>query len=159
MGKKRGGPSKEKDSSQESEQPSPKKAKLDATEQDVAVEEDVGRTKAEDSMENLQLLVAAFSSDQEDQYEIFRRSTFQKSTIKKLMQSLVGNTVPQNAVIAMSGIAKVYVGEIVEAACVARDRSREEGPLQPKHIREAVRKLRKSNKIPNSRYKAVFPLR
>ena len=32
--------------------------------------------------EKLQLLVSAFSSQQLDQYEIFRRATFQKSTVK-----------------------------------------------------------------------------
>lgn len=53
----------------------------------------------------------------------------------------------------------MYVGEVVEAACQARDLAGEEGPLQPKHIREAVRVLRKDNKVPNSRYKKVFPFR
>ncbi len=51
------------------------------------------------------------------------------------------------------------MGELVEEACVAREASEEEGPLQPKHVREAVRKLRNKNKVPNSRYKKVFPFR
>ena len=53
----------------------------------------------------------------------------------------------------------MYVGEIVEEACQARESGQEEGPLQPKHIREAVRRLRKRDKVPNSRYKKVFPFR
>ena len=32
--------------------------------------------------EKLQLLVAAFSTKQQDQYEVFRRSTFQKGTVR-----------------------------------------------------------------------------
>lgn len=71
------------------------------------------------------------------------------------MQSVSGGTVSQNVVIAMAGMAKVYVGEIVEAACEARDKMEETGPLKPKHIREAVRKLRQKNKIPN-RHKKVL---
>ena len=58
--------------------------------------------------ENMQLLVSAFSNSQQDQYEIYRRSTFPKSTVRKLMQGVCGGTVPQNAVIAMAGITKVY---------------------------------------------------
>ena len=62
-----------------------------------------------DERDKLQLLVSAFSNAQQDQYEIFRRSTFPKSTIRKLMQGVCGGTVPQNAVIAMAGITKVCV--------------------------------------------------
>ena len=72
------------------------------------------------------------------------------------MQGVCGTTVPQNAVIAMAGITKVYVGEIVEAALQAQEDIQEDGPLQPKHIREAVRRL-KTQKIPNSRYKKTNP--
>ena len=55
----------------------------------------------------------------------------------------------------MAGMAKVYVGEIVESACIARDRLNETGPLRPKHIRQAVQMLRKQNKIPCARYKKI----
>ena len=54
----------------------------------------------------------------------------------------------------MAGMAKVYVGEIVESACIARDRLNETGPLRPKHVRQggqAVQMLRKQNKIPCGR--------
>ena len=57
--------------------------------------------------EKLQLLVSAFSNAQQDQYEIYRRSTFPKASMRKLMQNVCGGTVPQNAVIAMAGITKV----------------------------------------------------
>lgn len=57
-------------------------------------------------------------------------------------------------------LMQVFVGEIVEEACQARERAKEEGaPLQPKHIREAVRRLKNNNKLPNSKYKKVFPAR
>lgn len=79
--------------------------------------------------------------------------------MKKLIQSVCGSTVSQNIVIAMAGMAKVYVGEIVEEACQSRDMAGEVGPLQPKHIREAVRKLRQNELVPNLRHKKKFNFR
>jgi len=52
----------------------------------------------------------------------------------------------------------VFVGEVVEEACIARDKMKDEGPLQPKHIREAVRVLKNRDKLPNCKYKKVFTL-
>ncbi|XP_065915566.1 transcription initiation factor TFIID subunit 11-like [Dysidea avara] len=101
------------------------------------------------------LLVSALSAKQLDQYEIFRRSTMPRAAVKRLMQSVSSTNVPQNAVIAMAGITKVYVGEIVELACQARENLHETGPLQPKHIREAVRIMRRNNNMPCTKYKKV----
>ncbi|XP_041379302.1 transcription initiation factor TFIID subunit 11-like [Gigantopelta aegis] len=153
MGKKK--KEETKDEPAEDKPPSSKKAKVEhvlegKSEEEVLPNED--NTVAQSIFyfqgtkdgggKKLQLLVSAFNSQQLDQYEIFRRSTFQKSNVRKLMQSIVGGSVSQNVVIAMAGMAKVYVGEIVEAACQARDNRNEGGPLRPKHIRESVRKIK-----------------
>lgn len=88
------------------------------------------------------VLWSQFTEEQLNRYEMFRRSTFPKASIKRFMQSLSGSSVSQNVVIAMSGIAKVFVGELVEEAIKIQKRYGESGPIEPKHIREAHRVIK-----------------
>lgn len=96
----------------------------------------------EDEKERMQLLWSQFSEEELNRYEMFRRSTFPKASIKRLMQSISGNSISQNVVIAMSGIAKVFVGELVDEALKIQSRYGESGPIEPKHIREAYRVIK-----------------
>ena len=50
----------------------------------------------------------------------------------------------------MSGIAKVYVGEIVEKALDVKASWGDTGPLQPRHMREAYRLHKNESKIASS---------
>jgi transcription initiation factor TFIID subunit 11 len=66
--------------------------------------------------------------------------------VLQVMGSVTGTTVPPNSIIVMSGIAKVYCGEVIETARVVqeewKEKDKEKGQLLPKHFREAVRRLR-----------------
>ncbi|XP_045175924.2 transcription initiation factor TFIID subunit 11-like [Mercenaria mercenaria] len=112
--------------------------------------------KQEEERQKMQVLVSNFSEEQLNRYEMYRRAAFPKAAVKRLMQSITGTAISPNVVIAMAGIAKVFVGEVVEEGLDVLEQWGDSGPIQPKHIREAVRRLRSRNTIPNVKKKKVL---
>lgn len=110
----------------------------------------------EEERQKMQVLVSNFTEEQLDRYEMFRRATFPKAAIRRMMQSITGSTVGQNVVIAMAGISKVFAGEVVEEALDYKDSLGESGPLEPKHLREAARRLRHKAHFPKTSRTNIF---
>lgn len=67
-------------------------------------------------------LLSQLSPEQQQRYEFFRRSGFQRSTIKKVMQNVANTPISQTMAIVMAGISKVYVGELVETGALLHHR-------------------------------------
>ncbi|ELA41702.1 uncharacterized protein VICG_01206 [Vittaforma corneae ATCC 50505] len=87
--------------------------------------------------------------------ETFKRSKFPKSAIKKHISSIIGQAVNPNMIIAVAGLSKVFVGEMVEEAKKIQQEMNDDGALLPSHIHEAYRRL--CRKIPNMKLNNKAP--
>ncbi|XP_055809829.1 transcription initiation factor TFIID subunit 11-like isoform X2 [Solanum dulcamara] len=68
-----------------------------------------------DKLAKMQSILSQFTEEQMTRYESFRRSGFQKSNMKRLLTSITGSakiSIPMTIVV--SGIAKMFVGELIE---------------------------------------------
>lgn len=110
-----------------------------------------------DKMAKMQSILSQFTEGQMSRYESFRRSGFQKSVMKRLLGSITGsNKISMPMTIVVSGIAKIFVGELVETAKVVMTERKETGPIRPCHIREAYRRLKLEGKIPKRSVQRLF---
>ncbi|XP_010260848.1 PREDICTED: transcription initiation factor TFIID subunit 11 [Nelumbo nucifera] len=110
-----------------------------------------------DKMAKMQAILSQFTEQQMSRYESFRRSGFQKANMKRLLASITGNpkiSVPMTIVV--SGIAKMFVGELVETGRMIMTERRETGPIRPCHIREAYRRLKLEGKVPKRSVPRLF---
>jgi transcription initiation factor TFIID subunit 11 len=111
--------------------------------------DDFGRP-ADVEREKMNLLLAHFNEEQMSRYEAFRRANINRNAIKKLANSVLNQSISPNVAVALSGLSKVFVGEMVEKAREVQLRmdppktfeeyeQRGRQPLKPEHFREAWR--------------------
>ncbi|KAF8696023.1 hypothetical protein HU200_036905 [Digitaria exilis] len=110
-----------------------------------------------DKLAKMNAILSQFTEDQMNRYESFRRSGFQKSNMKRLLASITGSqkiSIPTSIVV--SGIAKMFVGELIETARIVMSERKDSGPIRPCHIREAYRRLKLEGKIPRRSVPRLF---
>ncbi|KAJ7954493.1 Transcription initiation factor TFIID subunit 11 [Quillaja saponaria] len=101
-----------------------------------------------DKLAKMQSMLSQFTEEQMSRYESFRRAGFQKANMKRLLASITGTqkiSVPMTIVV--SGIAKMFVGELVETARLVMTERKQSGPIRPSHFREAYRRLKLEGKV------------
>ncbi|TFY81008.1 hypothetical protein EWM64_g3004 [Hericium alpestre] len=91
------------------------------------------------SKDNLKVLMENLTAEQYERFEAYRRHALPKQAVRKVIQQTVGQQVSQPVAQVVAGIAKVFVGEIVEKAREVQERRGDTGPLSPDHLREAYR--------------------
>jgi len=118
-------------------------------------EEDIDEEQLENpgKKEHAASLVKEFTQEQMNRHESYKRSAFQKSSIKRYMTSVSGAKINQNTVIVMAGITKIFLGEVVETAKEVMEEWGDTGAIKPAHIREAYQRMKLQGKIPYTRYK------
>ncbi|CAM0872373.1 unnamed protein product [Alopecurus aequalis] len=114
-------------------------------------------TSDPDKLAKMNALLSQFTEDQMNRYESFRRSGFQKSNMKKLLASITGSQkISMPTTIVVSGIAKMFVGEVIETARIVMSERKDSGPIRPCHIKEAFRRLKLEGKIPKRSVPQLF---
>ncbi|KAM0928923.1 hypothetical protein ACQ4PT_001932 [Festuca glaucescens] len=133
----------------------------DEDEEEDQMEVDIDKlpsgTSDPDKLAKMNALLSQFTEDQMNRYESFRRSGFQKSNMKKLLASITGSQkISMPTTIVVSGIAKMFVGEVIETGKIVMSERKDSGPIRPCHIREAYRRLKLEGKIPKRSVPQLF---
>jgi len=93
-------------------------------------------------------VMSLLTENQMDRYECFRRSSL-KEPMRRLVQMVVGGGQPKNTdkiVIAMSGVAKVFVGELIEESRRIADARGNLGALSKEDVCEAYFRVTSSSR-------------
>ncbi|TPX63823.1 hypothetical protein SpCBS45565_g06345 [Spizellomyces sp. 'palustris'] len=116
--------------------------KDDDVELDDDIEDELLHPRKGVDKEAERALLATFTQEQVQRYEVFRRAHFQKGGMKKFLQGLLGQNVAESSAIVVAGAAKLFVGEMTEKAREIMEEWGDTGGIQPEHLREAYRRYK-----------------
>lgn len=103
--------------------------------------------------EKMKLLISHFNEEQMSRYESFRRANVNRSSVKKLANAVLNQSITANVVVTLCSASKVFVGEIMEKAREIQQRMDppppdevdKARPIKPEHLREAWRLFKMEN--------------
>lgn len=72
--------------------------------------------------EKRRLLITSFTEDQMERFEAYRRMAINKPGVKKVCNSVLGHSIPQNIAIVMAGLSKLLLGDIITRAFEVQER-------------------------------------
>lgn len=93
-----------------------------------------------------------FNEAQAKRFEVANSVSFlhnkrgKNERFEKLVRGIIGSTVNDSIMMAVAAASKIYVAELVETGLRVASELRDEGPLQPMHLQEARRRLRRATK-------------
>ncbi|ORX56124.1 TAFII28-domain-containing protein [Piromyces finnis] len=130
------------------------KEKKEDEEQEDEEDQDIDGVYEELEEENIQMknkemlkdLLNEFNEEQIQRYEVYRRSTLPKAAMKRLVQSILNQSVSNSMGIVVGGFSKIFLGEIVEKARDVMEDWGDEGAIRPEHLREAYRLYKEERK-------------
>lgn len=113
-------------------------------------------------MEHRALLTSVLDPEQFARFEAWRSSRLSDAVVRRIVNQTLSQSAPANVILAVKSVAKIFAGEMIEGArkvhtqCLEASRENEStgeplrdgvietkrGPLQPDHMREAMRRHR-----------------
>lgn len=72
--------------------------------------------------EERRLLLSNFTEEQMEKYEAYRRVTINKPGVKKVCNSVLGYSLPQNIVVVLAGLSKLLLSEVITRAYEVQQR-------------------------------------
>ncbi|KAI8460740.1 TAFII28-like protein, partial [Phakopsora pachyrhizi] len=87
----------------------------------------------------IRILLENFDPQQMDRYTEYRNSGLAKANVKKLANVILQQSVSDRVTVVTRGLAKVFVGHMVEKALEVQRRRGGSGPLTAYDLKEAYR--------------------
>lgn len=111
-------------------------------------EDNVIQKYQQEQQAHMALLLDSLTPEQREQHDKYRISRLDLQEVRRIMQAVTGVTTNSSKKVqtVMAGIAKVFAGQIIEEA---RRISPGNDPLEPRHIRAALRNLRAKGQDPS----------
>ena len=72
------------------------------------------RERNEETMQQMRALMEKMTPEQQTRYETYRSAALPKQAMRKFMQTVLSQNIPERMVIMVAGVAKLHLGQLVE---------------------------------------------